>query len=143
MITFEPVLGRSGCLAVRLLLLLKDAPFKPVSVIRSTYHRYRNIEWLLKDKKEVESSSHPSNSSIDVANKEIPCVQTVSNGSKCQKHAEVHRGTLKFSSPLGWEILSERGSLSNIVPSPYTHWNGRWNQDGIVISTTGCAKSIY
>ena len=46
-----------------------------------------------------------------------------SNGSKCQKPVEAHRGALKFSNPLGWEILSRRGFLSDFIrylPSLYT-----------------------
>ena len=52
---------------------------------------------------------------------------------------------LQGQQSLGWEILSKRGFLSDLIryqSSPYMRWNGRCSRDGIVISTTGCRKSI-
>ena len=79
----------------------------------STYYHQWSIEWLLEDEKEVESDSRPSNHSqhmLDAADyfqrilNEIPRVQSASNGSRCHKPVEAHRGAFKFTSPLGLEI---------------------------------------
>ena len=119
----------------------------------STYHHCQwNIEWLLKGEKKPNLAPTHQKHILDAADyfrrviREIPRIQSAYNGSRCEKPTGAHGGAFEFNSSLGWEILSNRGFLLDLIryqPSPYTHWSGRWNQDIIVILTTRSGKSTY
>jgi len=100
------------------------------------------------DGESVDSSLHtqyalPAHHIVLVANISLmpPIIFDASNGSKSQKPAVVHRGVFKFSSPLGWEIsIIREASLQALFA--ICHHRTRVGAE-IVISTTGCGKSIY